>query len=135
MFYTETHSVETAKNGWVDLTAEMNAVLERSGIKNGLLVVEIPHSTAGVMATTDHVPCVRDDLMDEVKRVVPSRINFRHEESPDDAAGHIKCGLFGNSITSIVADGKMVSGGKLGYFLMEYDGPRVRKFVVAVLGE
>ena len=77
MFYTETHSVETAKNGWVDLTPEMNAVLERSGIKNGLLVVEIPHSTAGDMATTDNVPCVRDDLMDEVKRVVPSRINPR----------------------------------------------------------
>ena len=135
MFYCETRTVQTGKNSYHDLTADMKEVLAKSGVKNGMLVVEIPHSTAGVMATTGHVDAVRKDLVNEVKRLVPSRINFIHEESPDDAAGHIKCGLFGNSITSIVKDGEMVSNGKLGYFLMEYDGPRARKYVIAVMGE
>ncbi|MGI5888114.1 MAG: secondary thiamine-phosphate synthase enzyme YjbQ [Oscillospiraceae bacterium] len=135
MFYTETIELTTEKNSVTDITPEMKRVLEKSGVKNGLIVVEVPHSTAGVMATTGGPVEVREDLMHEVKRVVPSRINFRHEESPDDAAGHIKCGLFGNSITGIVKDGKMVSDGKLGYFFMEYDGPRARKYCIAVMGE
>lgn len=135
MFYTETFTVLTTKNGVADMTPNMKAALERSGIKNGLLVVEVPHTTAGCMATILYMQDSHEDLMDEVKRLVPSRINFKHEESPDDAAGHVKCGLFGNSITSIVVDGKMVSDGRLGYFLTEYDGPRQRKYVVAVMGE
>lgn len=135
MFYTETRYLETEAHSIRDITPEIREILAASGIQNGLLVVEVPHSTASVMRTTGGPLDIRQDLVNEVRRVVPSRINFLHEESPDDAAGHIKCGLFGNSITSIVKDGKLVSDGKLGWFFMEYDGPRSRKYCVAVMGE
>ena len=71
--------------------------------------------------------------MYEVKRLIPSRITFKHQDSPDDAAGHIKCALFGNSITSILCEGELVAENALAYFLVEYDGPRQRKFYVSII--
>ncbi|NLL91933.1 MAG: YjbQ family protein [Ruminococcaceae bacterium] len=135
MVYIEKFEIETTKNAVISITENVKEVLNKSGVKNGLLSIEVPHSTIGVVATTAFVEDIRIDMMEEVKRLVPSRINFKHEDTPDDAAGHIKCALFGTSVTSIVKDGNLVADGKLGYFLMEYDGPRKRNYYICVLGE
>ena len=131
----EMKTVETKKNGVLDITAHVREVIAKSGIQNGIVTVEVPHSTAGVVATSFIDAAVQVDLMDEIKRLVPSRITFKHEEAPDDAAGHIKCALFGNSVTGILQNGALVSEKALGYFLTEYDGPRKRTFYVSVLGD
>ncbi|MEA5050766.1 MAG: secondary thiamine-phosphate synthase enzyme YjbQ [Oscillospiraceae bacterium] len=135
MFYSETKEISTQKNEMIDITGEILDVLRRSGLKNGTLTVEVPHSTAGVVRTTGGLPEVAEDVVYTVKSLVPSRITFKHEESPDDAAGHIKCALFGGAVTSIIEDGKPVSGDKLHWFFMEYDGPRLRRFCVCAMGE
>lgn len=135
MVYTEERKILTEKNAVISITDIVNEIFAKSGIQNGLLTIEVPHSTIGIMTTTAFAEDIRLDMMEEVKRIVPSRINFHHEETPDDAAGHIKCALFGNSISSIIKDGKLIAGGKLGYFLMEYDGPRQRHYYVQVMGE
>ena len=96
---------------------------------------EGPVFLAGDVATSHFDPKVRLDVMNEIKRLVPSRITFKHEESPDDAAGHIKCAMFGNAITSIVKDGALVNDNVLHYFFMEYDGPRTRKYFVSVISD
>lgn len=123
----------TEKNGVHDITAEVKAIVAQSGVKNGIVTIEVPHSTAGVVSTSFYDTKVKEDLMDDIKRLVPSRITFKHEEAPDDAAGHLKCALFGTSVTSILKDSAFVAGEALGYFLCEYDGPRKRRFYVAVL--
>ena len=128
MFYTETRYLETEAHSIKDITPEIREILAASGIQNGLLVVEVPHSTASVMRTTGGPLDIRQDLVNEVRRVVPSRINFLHEESPVEHIRHNGRGI-------IVKDGKLVSDGKLGWFFMEYDGPRARKYCVAVMGE
>ena len=119
-----------------EITTKQNGeIVARSGVKDGIVTVQVPHSTAGVVATSFYDPKVMEDLMVEVKRLVPSRINFRHEEAPDDAAGHIKCALFGSSVTSILKDGAFVAEDALGWFLLEYDGPRNRRFYVSVIAD
>jgi secondary thiamine-phosphate synthase enzyme len=123
----------TEKNGVHDITAEVKEIIAQSGVKNGILVVETPHPTAGILALSFSDPLVQKDLVCEIKRLVPSRITFHHEDSPDDAAGQIKRALFGSSVTAILQDGAAVSEETLGYFLCEYDGPRKRRFFVVVI--
>ncbi len=128
-------NIETEMNGTHNITEQVMSVLAESGVTEGILVVEVPHSTAGLVATSHFDPLVKTDVMNEIKRLIPSRINFLHQETPDDAAGHVKCGLYGTSITSIIHEGKLVNDNVLHYFFMEYDGPRTRKYFVRVMAD
>lgn len=134
MYICETVTFLTQENSGYEISDNVDAIIEKSGAKNGIVVIEVPHSTAGIMETTG-LPEVMKDLLQEIERVVPSRADYCHEDSPTDSSGHIKCAMFGNSISTIVKDGKRLSKGKIHYYLMEYDGPRHRKYHVAVMGE
>ena len=135
MVYIEQKTIQTERNSITSITEAVNAALSASGIRNGILVVETPHSTAGILRTTEKAKSAHKDLLYDIKRLVPSRVDFLHKESPDDAAGHIKCALFGTSVSAIVQEGKLVSDSKLGYFFAEYDGPRARTYYISIVGE
>ena len=136
MYYRETIKLFTDfGQGSYDITPKMKEVVKNSGIKNGIVTMEVPHSTAGIMGTTGHCPEVMDDLNEELERLLPRRIDYIHQETPEDATGHIKCALFGNTITAIIENGVPLTDDKLSFFLMEYDGPRHRKVNIAVIGD
>lgn len=136
MYYRETIRLTSQKEDFaINVTDPIRDVILRSGICNGILVAEVPHSTAGIMATTGHCPEVMLDLKPELDRLLPPRVDFVHQETPEDASGHLKCALFGNSISAIVENGKLLCDDKLDFFLMEYDGPRHRKVNIAVIGD
>lgn len=135
MIYTKKMIIQTEKDAIISITDSVVQALQDSGIKNGILVVETPHSTVGVVRTTEIAVSAHKDLLQEIKRLIPSRVDFIHKESADDAAGHIKCALFGNSVSAIVKDGILVADQKLGYFFMEYDGPRKRNYYIFIMGE
>lgn len=135
MYYKKTASYLTQKSAeGIDITDFVHKVVADSDVYNGIAVIEVPHSTAAVLETT-HCPEVIDDILNELDRIVPSKVDWIHQETPEDSAGHVKCALFGNSISAIVEDGKLSAEGKIFYYLMEYDGPRHRKVNVAVIGE
>ena len=127
--------LSTQRYGVHDITADVLEVIRKSGVRNGTVTVQAPHSTAGIAACVYRDEDVAADLMNELRRVIPARITYRHETSPDDAAGHIKAALFGNSATTILLDGKPVGDEKLGWYFLEYDGPRARTFYVAVTAD
>lgn len=135
MIYTEKKTIQTEKDTIVSITESVVEALKKSGIKNGILVVETPHSTAGIVRTTEIAKAAHKDLHQEIKRLIPSRVDFLHQESADDAAGHVKCALFGTSVSAIIKDGALVADRKLGYFFMEYDGPRKRDYYISIVGE
>ena len=70
----EVRTITTEKNGVHDITTDVKEIIAKSGIKNGIVTVEVPHSTAGVVCTSFYDPLVKEDLMYEVKRLIPSRI-------------------------------------------------------------
>ena len=71
---------------------------------------------------------------EEIRRLVPTRIDFKHQhDTPQDAAGHIKCALLGVTETFIVHKGKLLLGGSQGIYFLEFDGPRNREFYVKVV--
>ena len=135
MLSIKQYSITTGRDLLLNITAEVNKSIADSGIKNGVVVVECPHSTAGILKIDVHGEEVLDDIVRETRRMIPARINFYHQEAPENAAGHIKSSLFGSSVSLILKDGKLLCDGKQDIYFADYDGPRERVYSVLVMGE
>lgn len=135
MLSIKQYSITTGRDLLLNITAEVNKSIADSGIKNGVVVVECPHSTAGILKIDVHGEEVLDDIVREMRRIIPARINFYHQEAPENAAGHIKSSLFGSSVSLILKDGKLLCDGKQDIYFADYDGPRERVYSVLVMGE
>ena len=126
--------LSTTYNEVHDITQDVKKVVEESGIQEGICIVHNMHSTAGLAVFSPWDPDGFVDLDEEIRRLVPTRIDFKHQfDTPADAAGHIKCTMFGVSQTFIVTGGKLMLGGSQGIFFLEFDGPRNRNFTVKVI--
>jgi secondary thiamine-phosphate synthase enzyme len=115
----------------VDLTSEVQGVVVSSGIKDGLCVVFVPHTTAGVTINENADPDVRADILTALRRAVPDSLPYAHSEGNSPA--HIKASLIGSSVTVIVEGGRLRLGTWQGIQFCEFDGPRSRKLYVQVL--
>lgn len=124
----------TSKDDIFDITESVRSYVEGSNVKDGICIVYSPHTTASICVTSKMDPAGFDDLRDEIDRLIPTRINFRHQfDTPSDAAGHIKSSLIGISMVFIIADGKLLLGGSQGIYFLEYDGPRRRSYYVKIV--
>ena len=127
-------SLKTEKNGVTEITPPIKDIVAQSGIDTGLCIVHIPHTTAGLTITSFWDPKGFEDLQDELNRIVPTRIDFKHQhDTPQDAAGHIKSSLVGTTLTLIVEDSQLLLGHSQGIFFVEFDGPRNRECFVKVM--
>ena len=125
--------LQTKLGDLCEITEEVRDFVAQSGIKEGTCIVFTPHTTAAIVVTSRMDPAGFDDLRDEVNRLIPTRIDFKHQfDTPSDAAGHIKCTLLGVSMSFIITEGKLLLGGSQGIFFEEFDGPRKRSFYVKV---
>lgn len=130
----KTYDLKTERNGLYDITEQVRQTLEASGVEEGLVVVFTPHTTAGVTVFSWPDPLGFEDLDDEMSRLVPTRINFKHQhDTPQDAAGHIKSSIIGVSVTLIISGGNLLVGHSQSVYFFEFDGPRQRKFFVKVV--
>ncbi len=111
----------------VEITGEIRAALKAAGVRDGILVVYVPHTTAAVTVQENADPDVRADLLLALENAVPprpARGTFRHAEGNSDA--HAKASLVGTSATLVVKGGEPLLGTWQGVFLCEFDGPRRR---------
>lgn len=120
------------KEEFVDLTAEVGRIVTASGVANGVCVVAVPHTTAGVAVNENADPDVRADMAMTLRRIVPDSLPYAHGEGNSPA--HIKSVLVGSSVTLVVEAGKLRLGTWQGIFFCEFDGPRARKAWVQVIG-
>lgn len=117
----------TTGNGAIEITSWAREAVAQSGIRAGLCVIHVPHTTAGLSITSYADPLGHEDIHDDLNRLIPTRIDFKHQhDTPQDAAGHIKSVLVGVNLTLIIADGKLLLGSSQGVFFHEFDGPRNR---------
>jgi secondary thiamine-phosphate synthase enzyme len=121
------------KEEFVDLTAEVGRVVAASGVASGMCVVAVPHTTAGVTVNENADPDVRADLLMTLRRIVPDSLAYAHAEGNSPA--HVKAALVGSSVSLIVEDGRLRLGTWQGIFFCEFDGPRMRKVWVQVIGK
>lgn len=118
----------------INITAEVKEVVKTSGVKEGACVVYIPHTTAGLTINSIMDPATLADLQQEIKRLVPTRVDFEHiYDTPADASGHIKSSLVGPSLSLIITDGEVFLGRSQGILFWEFDGPRKRQIHIRIL--
>jgi len=118
---------------WINITGEVQKAVTSSGVREGICVVFIPHTTAAVTINENADPDVPHDVNLALNLISPDRREFRHGEG--NSAAHTKTSLVGPSLTLIVTGSRLLLGTWQGIWFNEYDGPRTRRVHVRVLGE
>jgi secondary thiamine-phosphate synthase enzyme len=130
----ETLDIKTTTHvSTTDITARVRAAVTRAKVTDGMCVVAVMHTTAGVFVNENADPDVQRDLIAQLGKLVPRDEEFRHAEGNSDA--HIKSILTGNDVTLSIRDGELVLGTWQGIYFADYDGPRERHAIVTVLGD
>lgn len=115
----------TSRIQFVEITSQVTKAIANSQVREGMAVVYVPHTTAGITINEAADPSVVDDINEKLCSLVPHRGNYKHSEGNADA--HIKASLMGSSVNVIIAGGSPVLGTWQGIFFCEFDGPRTRK--------
>jgi secondary thiamine-phosphate synthase enzyme len=121
---------------WVNLLDEIKAFVAESGVQEGLCIVHNPHTTGGLFINSYLDPKTPEDILHEWDRLVPTRFDFFHQnDTPTDAAGHVKAALMGISAPLIIHQGSLLLGFSQGIVFAEFDGPRERKLIVKIVSD
>ena len=112
----------------IDITGEIRSILKKSGMREGVCHLFVPHTTAAVTINENADPDVPKDILAELDKIVPLHDAYRHMEG--NSAAHIKASLFGASETLLVDGGSLVLGTWQSVFFCEFDGPRTRRVLV-----
>jgi secondary thiamine-phosphate synthase enzyme len=115
----------------VDITSELNHLVQKSGVDQGLCMLYVPHTTAAVTINESADPSVKSDMLKILNRIIPWEADYRHLEG--NSAAHIKTTLVGSSELIAIENRKLVLGTWQGVFFCEFDGPRNRKLQVRIL--
>ncbi len=118
----------------VNIAGEVQAVVTGSGVASGVCYIYCPHTTGGIIVNSYMDPNTPKDITYEMDRLVPTRVDFFHiNDTPSDAAAHVKSSLVGISQVFLVDDGRLVLGHSQGILFAEFDGPRDRHVFVKVV--
>jgi len=120
----------SSRSQMIDITARVQEIVRHSGVSDGICVVYVPHTTAGVTVNENADPAVAADILEHLEKLVPQG-RYRHGEGNADS--HIKASLMGFSLTLLLEKGALDLGTWQGIFLCEFDGPRRRQVQVKVI--
>ena len=135
MVLIKEYTLTTGRDSLQKITGQIKEAVSESGIKDGIAVAETSHSTSGILKITVTGNEVLEDIVKEMRKIIPARINYLHQDGPENAAGHIKSALFGTSVSMIIKDGKLLIEDKQDVCFADYDGPQIRTYRVCVIGE
>jgi secondary thiamine-phosphate synthase enzyme len=115
----------------IDLTREIGEIVAASGREEGVCLVYVPHTTAGVTINEHADPDVRADILMTLARIAPDALPYAHAEGNSPA--HVKASLVGSSVSVIIAGGHLQLGTWQGVYFCEFDGPRTRQVWVKIV--
>jgi len=117
----------------VDITSQVNDVVKKSKIKEGLCVIYVPHATCAVIINENYDPSVCEDIIFALNKAIPEHAGYKHDSIDNNAHAHIKASIIGPSEVILIKDGKLQLGRWQGIALAEFDGPRDRSVIVKIL--
>jgi secondary thiamine-phosphate synthase enzyme len=131
MIFMREVKVKTSKrNEMVDITSDVQQVVDQEKIDDGFAIVYVPHTTAGITINEGADPSVQRDIIETLRKLIPESGDYHHMEGNSDA--HIKASILGSSVTVLIKNGRLVLGTWQHIFFFEGDGPRHRKTYVEV---
>lgn len=114
----------TKRIEFVDITSLIRKAIEQEGIRKGICVAFVPHTTAGITVNENADPSVVRDINYVLNRLVPERSDYHHLEGNADA--HAKASIVGSSVSLIIENNSLRLGTWQGVYFCEFDGPRNR---------
>ncbi|MGG4221338.1 secondary thiamine-phosphate synthase enzyme YjbQ [Paenibacillus jamilae] len=122
----------TRRDEMRDITREVAAFIEKSGVQQGTALIYCPHTTAGIAINENADPDVKHDVILRLDEVYPwEHPQYRHMEG--NTASHLKSITTGPSQTVIIHEGKLLLGRWQGLYFCEFDGPRRRQYHVKIM--
>ncbi len=119
----------------VDITREVRAHVNRSGVADGLCSLYAQGATAALMVQENDDPNLPIDVLDCLDGLVPGG-RWRHDRIDDNGAAHIQAGIVGPSETIPVRGAELALSRWQNVFLCDFDGPRRhRRVLVTILGQ
>jgi secondary thiamine-phosphate synthase enzyme len=118
-----------ARTQFVNITGKVEAAVRELGLKDGVVTVFVPHTTAGITINENADPDVTADMENALEEAVPWDAGYSHSEG--NAAAHVKASMMGSSVSVIVKGGALQLGTWQAIYFCEFDGPRSRKVWVA----
>ena len=115
----------------IDITSDINKLIQKSGVSQGLCMIFVPHTTAAVTINESADHSVKSDILKILNQIIPWEANYRHLEGNSPA--HIKSTLVGSSELIAIENQRLILGTWQGIFFCEFDGPRTRKVDVRIV--
>ena len=119
---------------FVRITDEVAALVKKSGIQEGMVLVSAMHITSGVFVN-DWESGLIQDFQVWLERLSPSGLDFKHHQTGEDNAdAHLKRTIMGHQVIVPVTDGKLDLGPWEQIFYAEFDGQRKKRVIVKAMG-
>ena len=134
--HTEYLTFNTKKHReYVHITPQVEAAVERSGVREGMVLVSAMHITAGVYVN-DNEPGLIRDIDEWLEGLAPFREDYRHHQTGEDNGdSHLKAILVHHQVLLPITAAKLDLGTWQRVFYAEFDGQRSKRVIVKVMGE
>ena len=136
-FLTEYLKIHTQKKReYINITLRVAEAVRKSGVKEGMVLVNAMHITASVYINDDE-PGPIEDFDEFLEKIAPYDLRkYRHHRTGEDNGdAHLKRQLFGREVVVAVTAGKLDFGPWEQIFYAEFDGRRDKRVLVKVIGE
>ncbi|MFH0877938.1 MAG: secondary thiamine-phosphate synthase enzyme YjbQ [Candidatus Omnitrophota bacterium] len=136
MTYTEYLWFNTkTKREYINITPQVEEILVKSGVREGMVLVSAMHITAGVYVNDDEEGII-EDIDEWLEKLAPFRREYRHHRTGEsNADAHLKSLLIHHEVIVPVTRGKLDFGPWQQIYYAEFDGQRKKRVIVKVLGE
>lgn len=134
--YNEQLTLQTAgKREFVNITAQVKAAMEKSGFRDGIILVSVLHSNAAIIVNDDE-PGLLEDLQAWLEQLAPERDDYKHRGRFESNAGiHMQSLLLHHQAIVSFAEGRLDLGPWQFVLFAELDGMRPKKITIKVMGE
>ena len=134
--HTEYLTFNTKKHReYVHITPQVEAILKKSGVQDGIVLVSAMHITAGVYVN-DNESGLIEDIDEWLEKLAPFKQNYKHHETGEDNGdSHLKAILVHHQVIMPITKGKLDLGTWQRVFYAEFDGQRQKRVLVKVMGE
>jgi secondary thiamine-phosphate synthase enzyme len=126
------------RRAYLNITTKVQEVVQRSGVQNGLCLVNAMHITASVYINDDEPGLIHDfdGWLEKLAPFDPSAERYHHNRTGEDNAdAHLKRQVMGREVVVAITDGKLDFGPWEQIFYAEFDGRRKKRVLVKVIGE
>ncbi|RPH92991.1 MAG: YjbQ family protein [Calditrichaeota bacterium] len=123
----------THKVQFINIDHEIHQAVRASGVVDGICVIFVPHTTAGVTINENADPDVVRDMVMELNKIVPFSDGYHHSEG--NSAAHIKSSIISCSLSLIIEGGQPLFGTWQSVYFCEFDGPRTRSLLIKIVAD